>query len=289
MKNFCCLAQTKCCEENCPTKFFEIGCLYLFLLSSFFERIRLKRVSLAMTLLCFSANVAPAQANNAKWQFLIEPYLMIPNMRGEAAVRRLPPTEVDADAGSIFDRLKFGAMLYLEASNSEKDWAFSSDLIYMDLEQDIKPRPLINGGDVSAKQLAWELGILKRIATWLEIGAGFRLINLEAVLRLQTFNGNESAAQAEVWFDPIAIVRSQRVVREKWLLQLRGDLGGFGVGSDLTWQVQANVGYKISKLFQASVGYRVIAIDYNKGDGPDRFVYDINTFGPVVRLGFSLN
>jgi hypothetical protein len=28
-------------------------------------------------------------------------------------------------------------------------------------------------------------------------------------------------------------------------------------------------------------------VDYEKGSGQDRFLYDINTFGPVVRLGFN--
>jgi len=158
----------------------------------------------------------------------------------------------------------------------------------MDLEQDVKTGLLINSGAVSAKQLAWELAWLKRIAQWLEVGVAGRIVSLESGLDLVTINGGESGSISETWFDPVVVVRSQGILQEKWLLQFRGDFGGFGIGSDFTWQIQANVGYKFSRLFQTSIGYRVIAIDYNNGDGADRFLYDINTYGPVVRIGFNL-
>lgn len=242
---------------------------------------------LPIILLCLNIKAVSAQDAASKWHFLIEPYLMIPNMKGEVTVRRLPPTEVDADAGNIFSALKFGGMLYLEAANNK--WAISSDLIYMDLEKNVETGILITGGTTSAKQLAWELAGLRRIASWLEAGVAGRIVSLESGIDLQTITGNQSGSISKTWLDPVIVLRSQGAVQEKWLLQFRGDFGGFGIGSDFTWQIQANVGYRVSKLFQATVGYRVIAIDYDKGDGTDRFLYDINTYGPVVRLGFNFN
>ena len=44
--------------------------------------------------------------------------------------------------------------------------------------------------------------------------------------------------------------------------------------------------YRFSKLFQLTDGYRVLSVAYNKGTGDDRFLYDIDTFGPVIRFGF---
>ena len=73
---------------------------------------------------------------------------------------------------------------------------------------------------------------------------------------------------------------------KKWLFQLRADVGGFGIGSDFTWQGQADVGYRFSKLFQLGLGYRFIGIDYENGEGSDRFKYDVDTYGPVLRFGF---
>jgi len=211
---------------------------------------------------------------------------MIPAMTGEISVRRLPASEVDADAGDIFGHLKFGAMLYAEVNFDDK-WSVAGDFLYMNLEQDIERSGLITGGTASAKQLAVELAGLKPIAPWLEAGIGGRVIDMKAALDLNRIGGNENGSSRKTWFDPIIILRAQGVTHEKWIFQFRGDLGGFGVGSDFTWQVQANAGYRFSKLFHAAIGYRVLDMDYDKGDGTERFMYDIRTSGPMIRFGFS--
>jgi len=66
-----------------------------------------------------------------------------------------------------------------------------------------------------------------------------------------------------------------------------GDIGGFGIGSEFAWQWQAYAGYRFTKLFQVTAGYRRVSMDYGKGESDNRFVYDMATFGPVVRMGFS--
>jgi hypothetical protein len=95
--------------------------------------------------------------------------------------------------------------------------------------------------------------------------------------------GNHS----KTWFDPILIARLSADIHDKWLFQVRGDIGGFGVGSDLTWQLQAYAGYRFSRLFQLTAGYRILSIDYDKGSDKERFIYNMDTYGPVIRLGFN--
>lgn len=227
-----------------------------------------------------------ADADKGKsWNYLLEVYLMFPNMKGETAVGKIPPVEVDAGAGDIFGHLEMGAMLYFEATNG--NWAIGSDILYMKLGQDVEPGILITDGKVTVKQLAWEVSGLKRLAPWFEAGLAGRVVSLDAELDLETINQPRNVSGSKTWFDPVVVVRSNNVFNEKWLAQLRLDAGGFGVGSDFTWQLQANAGYRFSKLFQASLGYRYIGIDYDSGEGRDRFLYDIDTYGFVVRLGFN--
>jgi len=220
-----------------------------------------------------------------KWHYLGEVYMMFPNMNGETGVRELPTVSVDANVGDILGHLKMGGMFYLEATND--DWSISSDFLYMDLEQDAVPTTLITSGKVSMQQTAWELAGLKRVQPWLDLGLGARLVNLHAEIDLQTVINDRSASIDQTWVDPIIIARTQGFFTEKIYWQFRGDLGGFGIGSDFTWQAQANIGYRFSKLFQTSIGYRYIGIDYDNGEGSDRFIYDVDTFGAVLRLGFN--
>lgn len=249
--------------------------------------INLRIIVLAVLILVLNVPFVSAQESTAqkKWHYLTEIYLMFPNMKGETTVANLPPVEVDADAGDILGQLELGAMLYGEATND--NWAISSDILYMKLGQEVTAGTVVTGGDITMKQFAWELAGLKHIKPWLEVGLGGRLVSLYTGLDLETINNPQSGSATKTWFDPIIIVRSNNVIHNKWLMQLRGDVGGFGIGSDFTWQVQANVGYRFSKLFQATVGYRYIGIDYDKGEGAERFLYDIDTFGAVVRLGFN--
>lgn len=229
-------------------------------------------------------------ATNDNWNFLLEPYIVFPNISGKTAIATFPEVEVDADPGDVFENLDMGAMLYFEATHG--NWAFSSDLLYMSLKQDIKRGPVLQNGDVKAKQLAWELAALRTVLPMVEIGAGLRLNSMEVGLDLvHTTSGgaavNINTSATETWVDPILIVRVNSPSESRFTYQVRGDIGGFGVGSDFSWQIQAYAGYRFSKLFQLTGGYRIIGMDYDKGSGRDRFMYNMDTFGPVIRFGFN--
>jgi hypothetical protein len=215
---------------------------------------------------------------------------MFPSMSGETGVRDLPGVEVDANVSDIFSRLQFGAMLYLEAKTDK--WGITSDLLFMNLRQDVRTNIIINSGEAKAKQLAYELAGLYRVLPFLEAGFGMRLnsVNAEVSIFRNTIGGGTEPLGASVdrtWIDPIIITRFTHNIN-KWFFIARGDLGGFGIGSDFTWQAQGYAGYRFSKLFQASLGYRAIGVDYDNGSGTDRFRYDMTTFGPNIRLGFNL-
>jgi len=225
-------------------------------------------------------------ATTKKWHYLSDLYMMFPNMNGETTVANLPEVEVDAGEAAILGNLKFGAMFYLEATND--DWTISSDFIYMKLNQGLKTTNLIKSGSITMEQLAWEVDGLKHLTPWLEFGLGGRLVSLRTgVDATGTLNQSHDGSASKTWYDPVVVMRTQGAIQEKWLLQFRGDVGGFGVGSDFSWQIQANAGYRFSKLFQTSIGYRYIGINYDKGEGVERFLYNIDTYGWVVRFGFN--
>ncbi len=226
----------------------------------------------------------------SNWQFLLHPYLMFPNMNGTTGIGQLPDAEVNANADDIFSKLQFGAMLYAEAYNDR--WAITSDIIYMDLSQAIEGKRGIVRGAADVQQLVWELAGLRKLDSWLEAGIGFRLYNIESRLDMDVDStvlgggGHRSANLTKTWVDPIVITRFKFPAGTDWLFQVRADIGGFGLGSEFSWQLQGDVAYRISKLFGLMVGYRIIGVDYENGTGNDRFLYDVNTFGPVIRLAF---
>ena len=225
-----------------------------------------------------------------KWEFLAEPYLLFPYMQGNVGIGNNITMPVDANPGDIFSNLQFGGMIYLEARTNK--WAISSDYVLMMLNQDITPTNLIASGNVKVTQSIWELAGLYRILPFLEVGIGGRLNYLSTGIDAQRNVipiGSESlsGSHSKAFYDPLLIARFATNINEKWLFQLRGDLGGFSIGSDFTWQLQGYAGYRFSKLFQVTAGYRYIGINYDKGENLDRFIFNMDEFGPVIKLGFN--
>jgi hypothetical protein len=225
------------------------------------------------------------QETEKKWKTLAELYLMFPNMKGDVGIRNLPSVTVDANEADILGNLSFGAMLYVEANNG--DWAIGNDIIYMKLEQGLEASRVIDGGKATMEEFAWELSGLKRVSPVFELGFGTRLMSVGSDLEVDGSEEFRTASISKTWIDPILIARTQGKINDKWLWQVRGDIGGAGIGSQFTWQAQAYAGYQFSKVFQTTLGYRYIGVNYDKGEGAERFRYDIDTYGWVVRLGFN--
>lgn len=247
------------------------------------------RTAIPWLLFAAAANAHAQDAPDGGWHFLVEPYAMFPNMKGETGIGNLPPVHVDEDPQDIFDNLQMGAMLFIEARND--NWAFSSDVLFMDLAADIEPATLITGGKAEVSQLGWEIAAMRRLAPWFELGLGATYNKIDAdvdidVLGIIGPNYTLSGGLTEEWIDPTIVARAAMPFGEQWFFQARANLGGFGAGSDLVWQLQADVGYRPSQKWRFTFGYRVIDIDYDQGRDSGRFVYDIRTFGPVLRLGY---
>jgi hypothetical protein len=257
-----------------------------FLKKPFFEIV--VSILFSVNLMAQDSNAVAPQKN--KWSFLIEPYMMFPSMKGSVGLADLPDATIDVSSNDIFGHLKMGFMLNAEATTGK--WTIGSDLLYMNLAQGVDPRTLINSGEITAKQIGWEVSGLYSVTPWLELGIGGLLnsINSEVDLNMKAIGGGtttKSKSMTETWFDPMLIARIKSKSGEKFIYQFRGEVGGFGIGSDLAWQMQVYAGYQFSKLFQITGGYRIISLDYETGTGQDRFMYNVDTSGPVVRFGFN--
>ena len=100
-------------------------------------------------------------------------------------------------------------------------------------------------------------------------------INKQLTTRLPT-----AISADKDWVDPIVGVRAQWNFNDKWFLAGQSDIGGFGVGSDLAWSMQATAGYNFTKNVSAELGYRYLDTDYEDG----AFTYDVAESGIYTSL-----
>jgi hypothetical protein len=228
--------------------------------------------------------LAAADQGPAAWRHTFELYLMGPNLDGTVG---LGPVDGDVavDPGDVFDALDSA---FLGTYIAEKEhWGFLVDLAYMDLEQD-GAGP---GGRVeylvNVKQTVAGLVATYRLSETLQFTFGGRWVDVTNRLTLLGPVQERGAGVSENWFDPTVGLRYVRPVGERWVFNAAGDIGGLGVGSDLTWFLSANMAYRITERSQLYAGYRCIDFDYEDGEGSDRFKFDMAQHGFLAGFRFE--
>jgi len=84
------------------------------------------------------------------------------------------------------------------------------------------------------------------------------------------------------WFDPVVGMQVDFAMTEKLGLGVRGDIGGFGVGSEFSWGLVTAAKYDFTDLVSGYAGYRILDIDYEETD----FVFDAQMGGPIFGMMF---
>lgn len=216
--------------------------------------------------------------DDSKWTFDASLYGLAAGMSGNVTAKGVN-ADVDVGFDKIWDNLEFGAMGKVRVGYDR--WALTTDVIYMGLKA--------SKGGVTADLDQWvvEPTLSYRFCEEFELLAGARYNNISGEIR-----GPGILPQPRIptgtqdWWDPIVGGNATLPLGRKFSLNVRGDIGGFGAGSDLTWQAFPYVGWRISKSFSLQAGYRWVYTDYETGSGLNRFKYDMLTQGPQV--GFTL-
>ncbi|HEU4694707.1 MAG TPA: hypothetical protein VFS23_40350 [Vicinamibacterales bacterium] len=223
--------------------------------------------------------VTPASAQSVpddEWNVFVAPYLLGAAMSGTTTVRSLE-VDVDVSASDILSNLQFGAMGVAAARKGE--WGFATDLIWMALGTTVRET------NVDFNQGAFAFYGLRRLSAAAELTFGLRVNTLQGEL---TFKGPDiTRNQNKTWVDPIVGVNFQTPTRRRVKFRLYTEVGGFGAGSDLTWQVFPNLSVNLTKTASLEFGYRWLDLDYATGEGNEQFKYDVLTQGPVLGFGFQ--
>jgi hypothetical protein len=209
------------------------------------------------------------------WNVFVAPYLMGAAMSGTTAVRGLE-VDVDISASDIFSNLQFGAMGLVVARKG--NWGFGSDLIWMALGTTVRET------NVDFNQGAFAFYGLRRLGPAADVTFGLRVNTLQGEL---TFKGPDiTVNQDKTWVDPIVGITLRTEAERRAQLRLYTEVGGFGAGSDFTWQVFPTVSLKLTSKASLELGYRWLDLDYATGENNEGFSYDVLTQGPVFGLGF---
>jgi len=262
-------------------------------------------------------SLVPAQSS--AWSYTVTPYFWLPSLNGSSTVKGVT-TDVDATFIDLLDRQipkqLFALMTSAEARNDR--FSIFGDFMYMklgasgDASRSVTRGPinasLAASADVKVEMIVAELAATYEIMRWgspasntaLDIVGGGRLwwqkaeldLTLTGALTLPGFTVEGSraiSAEGDVtWVDPLIGMRLRHQFVPGHELVLSGDVGGFGLGSDFSWQAIGAYNLEVARTTSATwsglIGYRALYVDFSKGSGTTRYGYDMLQHGPLVGL-----
>jgi hypothetical protein len=235
----------------------------------------------------------PAQAQDTAagtpggWHFAVTPYIWFASLNGDVAtISGLPPVSVDADFDDIIENADLAFMVAAEARRG--GFGIITDLNYLSLSTDgDTPGPLFAGAQVEEQTFFANVGGFYRGVAGdrlnVDVLAGARIwyVNTEIDLRAG-LRPARSVQDDNAWADPIIGLRSTAQLGRGFFFAGAADVGGFGLASDLTWQLLGAIGYQFNDWLSTRAGYRHLEVDYQD----DGFIWDVELSGPIVGATF---
>jgi opacity protein-like surface antigen len=195
----------------------------------------------------------------------------------------LPPAKIDLSFGDVLENLDGGIMGAAEMRAGQ--WRVLGDMMFTE----VSPGGTLqgpSGADVELRTRSFTLqgDVLYHFygseALDLDAGAGLRFWYLHNKLSIDSglVPGDITSSDSEAWADPVLAGRIRGRLGGSWDVTLVGDIGGFGVGSQLTWQVIGTLDYQCTENLALRLGYRALSVDYEDGD----VLYDVRMQGPII-------
>lgn len=271
-----------------------------------------------------SAISASDASDSQPWQFSAASYAWLMGVTGNIGVRG---QQVDTNA-SFIDLVQksntlFGLMGYFEADKGPA--GVYLDLVYTKLNFSASQTAYRNplpGLRISANAYAAasyqlfiaEMGGVYTLANWRRSETSFTAV--DGLLAFRYWNnmltasfdadanfdigrrfrfdrsGGLAIASSDViqWVDPVVGFRLRHQFDAHQELSLRGDIGGFGLGSQFSWQALAvyRYGWQLEggQTLSALLGFRALSVAYSRGSGDDTTAINELLYGPII--GVSL-
>lgn len=150
--------------------------------------------------------------------------------------------------------------------------------------------PHVLSANWTVKQTLYDLFLAylfpsKSKKTMVDIYGGGRLFVLNTSSTIIDSNGTQRMrAYDNSFLDPVIGVNAEYVLDQKgkWVAWTKGDIGGFGVNSQMTWQLNAGAGYMLAPQVPLTLGFKYVGVNHDK----NRFNWTVNEYGLTLGIGY---
>jgi opacity protein-like surface antigen len=231
-----------------------------------------------------AAMLVPVDAPAQELHGSVTLYGWLPWLELEATSRAGVTTETSVGAADVLDALNLAFMAAGEVHYGR--FGLLQDFVYADLGSGgTLSGPLASGVGIDTNMLLSTTALSYRAFDeqgWLlEPYAGLRYVDIETDVRIIGGGplGLSAAAAVELsWWDPVIGLRARAPVTQRLSAGGFVDIGGFGAGSEFSWEIYAGLDYAVTDHLSAVGGFRYLSIDY-EDDGAE---LKLDTYGPVL-------
>ena len=218
---------------------------------------------------------------------ILAPYVWIPTVSGDIGLgaQGIP---LNLNAGDLLDVFEIGGLIRGEVRH-KSGWGVSADYIFADLGTGFDI--LIGDADADISAGIFELAVNRRIksgADAIDVYAGVRRWEADVDVDIETFLFSGNITVGDSWTDPLVGVRYLHPISPRWRLIAQGDVGGFGAGSEFSWNTAFGVSYATSDHMQFQIVYRTLSVDRESpgigGGSPVDVAITIS--GPLIGFAF---
>jgi hypothetical protein len=235
----------------------------------------------------------PARAQQASfgptWEALVTPYLWLPwtSVEVNPSNGRLPSASGTFDPDQLINHLSWVPFM---GSVAFRDGPYNIlfDYLHAPVRAGLSTRNILFGGAGvgSTVDTGSAIFLYRAIAQpdqYLDVGAGVRVWGFNTNLSLnQGLLPAISVSGGGAWADPLLAVRYHRELGNGFGATAYGDVGGFGLGADIDWQVVGTVDYALKPGIDLHAGFR--SLNFNQT--VPRAGIDVHMYGPLVAATF---
>jgi hypothetical protein len=223
------------------------------------------------------------------WHFSVTPFVLIPYVTGNVQSERLSG-EFGIGPSDFINTLK-GAFM-IDAELAKGRFFISPAYIYTNNEVEQILWTSENGEQIVKVNPALKKNIVELIGGMryslagnfmLDPFAGFRYTGYSLSGSAEGILNTAEIDEKEAFWDPVIGLQAHYYPDRRIPVELKTDIGGFGVGSQLTWSVMLNSGYILSPSVDLIAGFAALSNKYEKKTATG------NTFGLTsVTYGFTM-
>jgi len=233
-----------------------------------------------------SANALAGETQDQdNWQFSLAPfYLWGVSIDGDMTSGG-STSDVEVPFGDVFTSLEAAFIVHFDVLH-KSNFGFYLDVNALKINN-TATIPMGHSLDIDLSFKLTEAAGYYRIQYgnhYFDTVAGLRYVKITT--EVTPINGPKLVDAKLDWTDPIIGGRYTWAFSEDWKLITSANIGGFGIGSEFSWQALGIIEWQPFEYVSFLGGYRALGLDYEEDKGSASLDLDLTMHGPIIGLNF---